>query len=389
MKPFAQRLETQKNKSFGMYEHAAELQNEGIDIIHLEVGRPSSDTPLHIKEAAKSALDNGVVHYGDLQGNANLRKALAGRYQELNNIDVSADEILVTNGVTQSAFAALMCFVNPGDEVIVLEPYYPQHNSKIELLGGKVVTAALDKEKGFRLDPEAIEKVITPATRMIILINPANPVGVMYTCEELQALRKICIKHDLMVMADEVYEFNIYDSRRHISIASLPDMKERTITISAFTKAYAMDGWRLGYTAAPREIIEQMQKITMNDTTHPCVFAQEGALAAVISPQDCVYDMVAADRKRRDLVYQRLNAIPGISCHQPEATIYAFPDFSSLGRSSEDIAMALLNNSHVAVEAGNFYGTTGEGHIRICFGSEPYERLEQAMDRIESYLRDL
>ncbi len=382
----ARRMESQKNKSFGMYEHAMKLAQDGADIIHLEVGRPSSDTPLHIKEAAKAALDNGIVHYGDLQGTLALREALAQRYRERNQLDFDADEILITNGVTQSAFAALMATINPGDEVIVLEPYYPQHNPKVALLGGKVVSVPLDSSRDFRLDAAAVEAAVTPATRMIILVNPANPVGTVYTRDELGALADICIKHDLLLLADEVYEFNIFDQGRHISIASLPGMRERTITTSAFTKAYSMDGWRIGFTAAPRSIIAAMNKVTLNDTTHPCVFAQEGAIAAVTGPQDCLEIMVKEDRRRRDLVVERLNNMPGIRCHQPQATIYALPDFRELGKSSEHLAHELLNECHVAVESGVTYGQSCEGYIRMCFGSEPYERLDEALDRIEAYI---
>lgn len=391
MKQPARRMSSQARKSFGMYEAAARLaaENPGVDVIHLEVGRPSFDTPLHIKEAAKTAIDKGIVHYGELNGTFALRDALAERYRSLNGIDVSAADILITNGVTQAAFSAFMTQVEEGDEVIVLDPFYPQHNSKIELLGGKVVTAKLDKSRGFRLDAAALERAVSEATKMIVLINPSNPVGTLYSRDELMSLRDIAIRHDLLVLADEVYEFNIYDDARHISIASLPGMQERTITISAFTKGYAMDGWRIGYAAAPQDIIAQMLKVTLNETTHPCVFAQEGAIAAVTGSQECVREMVADDCRRRDLVVERLNNMPGVSCATPQATIYAFADFSAWGIKSDKLAREILEQTHVAVESGTFYGSAGEGYLRICFGSEPYERLEEAMDRIETYLNSL
>jgi len=388
MKSYAKRMTSQASKSFGSYEAAAKLEaeNSDVDIIHLEIGRPSFDTPSHIKEAAKTALDNGIVHYGELNGSSSLREALALRYREQNQIDVSTDEILITNGVTQAAFAALMTFIEEGDEVIVLDPFYPQHNSKIELLGGKVVTVSLDTEHNFRLDAEALIKAITDSTKMIVLINPSNPVGSMYSRDELMQLREIVLQHDLMVLADEVYEFNIYDGHQHISLASLPDMKEHTITISAFTKGYAMDGWRIGYAAASSDIISQMLKVTLNETTHPCIFAQEGALAAVCGSQDCVKEMVEDDCRRRNLIVERLNKMLGIQCAQPQATIYAFADFSAWQITSDKLAHDLLNEAQVAVESGAFYGEAGEGYLRICFGSVSYERLEEAMDRIESYL---
>ncbi len=391
MKSYAKRMSSQASKSFGTYEAAAKLEaeNSDVDIIHLEVGRPFFDTPVHIKEAAKTALDNNIVHYGELNGSSSLREALALRYREQNLINVEADEILITNGVTQAAFAALMTFIEEGDEVIVLEPFYPQHNPKIELLGGKVVTVSLDKERNFRLDAEALKKAITDSTKMIVLINPSNPVGSMFSRDELMQLREIVLQHDLIVLADEVYEFNIYDENQHISLASLPDMKEHTITISAFTKGYAMDGWRIGYAAASSSIISQMLKVTLNETTHPCVFAQEGALAAVSGSQDCIKEMVEDDCKRRDLIVARLNRMPGVKCAQPQATIYAFPDFGAWQISSNQLVHDLLHEAQVAVESGSFYGETGDGYLRICFGSVSYERLEEAMDRIDLYLESL
>lgn len=389
MKWPAQRLSTQADKSFGMYNEAAELEASGIDIIHLEVGRPDHDTPRHIKEAAKRALDSGMVHYGDLQGNRDLRQALATKLRDYNHIEVNEDEVLITNGLTQASFAVFMAGLEEGDEAIVLEPYYPQHLKKIELVGGKVVSVPLRKKDGFKLDPDALRQAITANTRMIVFVNPANPVGRVFTADECAALAEIAKEHDLLVMTDEVYDFVIYDDHQHISVASLPGMRERTISTFAFTKAYAMDGWRLGYAAAKRSFIEDLMKVTLNETTHPCIFAQAGACAGAAGSQDCVKEMVAEDARRRDLVHRRLNEMPGVTCHLPDGTIYTFPDFSAYGKPSEQMAEELLRKAHVATEKGSFYGRTGEGHLRICFGSEPYERLEEAMDRIEAYLKKL
>lgn len=390
MKWPAHRLHSQASKSFGMYETAARLQRSGADIIHLEVGRPADDTPGHIKEAAKAALDAGIVHYGDLQGTHTLREAIANRYRAQQGIDVSPGEILVTCGVTQGTFAAFLAAIDPGDEVIILEPGYPQHNSKIELAGGRIVTVSMRQVNGtYRLDPDRVEAALTARTRMIVLVNPANPTGTVYSRIELEALARICIEHDLLMLADEVYEYITFDEHRHISIATVPGMRERTITVSAFTKAYAMDGWRIGYVMSTAPIIADLRKITMNSTTHPCVFAQEGARAAVIGDQQCLAEMVAGDRARRDLAVSRLNAMPGVQCALPQATIYAFPDIRSFGLSSNELALSILENAHVAVESGTFYGPSGEGHLRICFASEPYERVAEGMTRIARHLAAL
>ncbi|MEX2123453.1 MAG: pyridoxal phosphate-dependent aminotransferase [Woeseia sp.] len=375
------------NKGFGMYETAASMQSRGADIIHLEVGRPSNVTPRHIREAAKSALDKGIVHYGDLQGLGALREALAARYSQERGVNYTANEILITNGVTQAAYAAFMSGLDEGDEVIVLAPFYPQHNSKIRLAGARVVEVPLAMRGGmFRLDADALEDAITSVTRMVVLINPANPIGTVYTKAELEDLASIAKRHDLLVLSDEVYEYITFDESKHISFASLPEMKERTITVNAFTKAYAMDGWRIGYAAAPAHIIADLRRVTMNTTTHPCVFAQEGALVAVTSSQDCVKEMVDEDRRRRDLVVESLNLVPGITCPVPQGTIYAFPDVRGFGVMSDQLALQILESAHVAVESGSFYGRNGQGHLRICFGSEPYDRVSEAMHRLTDYL---
>jgi aspartate aminotransferase len=380
-------MESQAGKGYGMYETAARLQSVGADIIHLEVGRPSSVTPAHIREAAKKALDDGIVHYGELLGLSRLREALSRRYRTERGIDYEPDEILITAGVTQASYAAFMSALDEGDEVIVLEPFYPQHNSKIRLAGGRLVLVPMTVNDGiFRLDAERLERAITSSTRMVVLINPANPTGTVFTRQELESVADIAKRHDLMVLSDEVYEYIVFDGREHISIASLPDMKERTITVSAFTKAYAMDGWRIGYAAAPRHMVDVMRRVTMNTTTHPCVFAQEGAVVAVTGPQDCVREMVEEDRVRRDLVVESLNSIPGIACPVSEGTIYVFPDVGGLGMDVDELAQKILHSAHVAVESGSFYGTEGRSHLRICFGSEPYARLAEGMARLRRCL---
>ena len=389
MKWPAKRITESSTKSFGMYEKAIPMMAQGIDVIHLEVGMPSFDTPAHIKEAAKQALDDGQVHYSDFRGLQKFREALAQKVAERNHIPVDAEEILVCSGLTHAAYAICMAAIDAGDEVIVLDPYYPQHVNKIELPGGKVVPVPLDKANNFSIDAQAIESAITPSTRMIALVNPANPTGRVFTYRELEALADIAIRHDLLVMADEVYEQITYDGNMHISIASLPGMKERTFTMFAFTKAYAMDGWRMGYIAADQKFMPAILKITMNDIAHLNTFIQEGGYAAIKGSQDCVREMVMEDKRRADLVVRRMKAMPGVSCKAPEGTIYAFPDVSATGLPSQQIADEVLEQAHVVVEAGTFYGPNGEGHLRVCFGAEPIERIEEAMNRLEGYFNSL
>ncbi len=385
MKWPANRITQSSPKSFGMYEKAMKLMEQNKDVIHLEVGRPDFDTPLHIKEAAKKALDDGIVHYGEFAGDHKLRQALAGKLKTFNKLEVAPDEILVTNGLTHAAYAVFMAALDEGDEVILLEPYYPQHINKIELAGGKVVTAPLDRNNGFQIDRAAIESRITQKTKMICIVNPANPTGRVYRRDELQIIADLATKHDLLVISDEVYEQITYDGHQHISIATLPGMWQRTFSAFAFTKAFAMDGWRLGYVACRKEFMPALLKITVNDVAHVNVFIQHGAYAAITGPQDCLAEMLREDDRRRKLVCQRLNAMDGIVCPSPEGTIYAFPDVSSFGKPSKQIAEEILAETFVVTEEGSFYGPAGEGHLRICFGAEPYAVIEQAMDRLQAY----
>lgn len=386
MPQLARRITDTSKKNFGMFVKA--LGRDG-DLIHLELGMPVHDTPAHIKDATIKALRDGHVHYSDLQGIAPLREAMAEKLRRLNAMDVDAGEIIVTNGLTQASFAAFMAWLDDGDEAILLEPYYPQHIGKVEMAGAKVVVAALDAADNFSIRRELIEPKITPRTKMINIVNPCNPTGRVYRREELQVIADLAIEHDLIVVSDEVYEQITYDGASHISIASLPGMKERTISTFAFTKAYAMDGWRLGYLAADAAMMEALLKITANEVTHVNTFIQYGALAALTGPAEVLDEMVEDDRARRDLVVSRLNQMPGVICKSPEGTIYAFPDIRATGLSAQEAADRLLDEAGVVVEAGSFYGASGEGHLRVCFGSQNAERLDEAMDRMSRFFNDL
>ncbi|RJG40484.1 pyridoxal phosphate-dependent aminotransferase [Mesorhizobium sp. DCY119] len=389
MVQFARRITQTSKKGFGMYEKAAGLAADGRDLIHLELGMPCHDTPQHIKEATIQAIRDGKVHYSDIRGILPLRKALTAKLAEHNGLHVSPEEILVTNGLTQASFAAFMALLDEGDEVILLEPFYPQHVGKIELAGAKVVRAPLDREAGFRIRASLIEPKITSRTRMIVLVNPSNPTGRVYSREELEEIARLAIKHDLVVVSDEVYDQIVFDGAPHISIASLPGMRERTISLFAFTKAYAMDGWRLGYLVADAAIVNAAMKIHMNEVTHVNTFIQDGALAAVLGAASILREMVDDDRTKRDFVVQRLNQMPGVACRMPEGTIYAFPDISGSGLHAQEAADRILEEVGVVVEAGSFYGELGNSHLRVCFGSQPMERLEEAMNRLGRFFNTL
>ncbi|MGB3244949.1 MAG: pyridoxal phosphate-dependent aminotransferase [Sulfitobacter sp.] len=382
----ARRITDTSPKNFGMFAKAVGMPG---DLIHLELGMPAEDTPQHIKDATIAALQSGAVHYSDLQGLPELRSAIADKLQRQNKMDITPDEIIVTNGLTQASFAAFMAFLEAGDECLLLAPYYPQHIGKVELAGAKVTIAPLDAENGFSINSALIEPHLTAATRAIALINPCNPTGRVYSRDELQIIADLAQKHDLLVLSDEVYEEITYDGARHISIAALPGMKERTITMCAFTKAYAMDGWRLGYLAADAALIGPLMKITTNEVTHVNTFIQHGALAALTGDPAVLQEMVARDRARRDLVVSALNQMPGVSCAPVEGTIYAFPDISATGLSAQVCADRLLNETGVVVESGSFYGEAGEGHLRVCFGCAEPDVLQEAMTRMQRFFNSL
>ena len=382
----ARRVARTAPKDFGMVARAADAPG---DVVHLELGRPSHDTPERIKEATIRALRAGEVHYGDLQGLPALREALATDLRARLGIAAGPGNVLVTNGATHAAHAAFMALLDEGQEAILLSPHYPQHVSKIELAGGRAVLAPLDAEGGFAIRPEAVEAAVTERTRVIALVNPCNPTGRVHREDELRALAEVAVRHDLAVISDEVYERIVFDRARHISIAALPGMAERTVTVMAFTKSHAMDGWRLGFAVADDALMGPLMKVATTEVTHVNSFIQHGALEAVAGPPDALAAMVEDDRRRRDLVVGRLNQMPGVACPVPEGTIYAFPDIRGTGLASREAARRILDEARVAVEAGAFYGEAGEGRLRVCFGSQPDHRLEEAMDRLGRFFNRL
>ncbi|HEY2679472.1 MAG TPA: aminotransferase class I/II-fold pyridoxal phosphate-dependent enzyme, partial [Steroidobacteraceae bacterium] len=268
-------------------------------------------------------------------------------------------------------------------------PYYPQHIGKIEMAGGRVVRVPLDAAGGFRIRPDWIEEKVSARTRAVVLVNPSNPTGRVHTLDELSSLAGIAVRHNLVIIADEVYEGITYDQAKHISIASLPHMAERTVSMFAFTKAYAMDGWRLGYAVAPKAMMKGLAKVFTSEVTHVNTFVQEGALAAVTGPYEPIQAMIDADRRNRDLMVRRLNGMRNVVCSLPPGAIYAFPDISRTGYGAQPLAEKILQSARVVVEAGTFYGKCGEGHLRLCFGSQPYELIEEAMNRLDKFFNAL
>ncbi|MBO6901261.1 MAG: aminotransferase class I/II-fold pyridoxal phosphate-dependent enzyme [Rhizobiaceae bacterium] len=389
MRDLARRVTRTSKKDYGMFAKAAGINDPARDLIHLELGRPYQTTPAHIVEATVAALRAGEVHYSDLPGLLEFRAAIAKKLNAYNGMNVGPQDVIVTNGLTQASYAAFMALIDEGDEVILLEPYYPQHLGKIEMAGARPVPVKLDASNGYSIESSAIEAAITSRTKAIVIVNPSNPTGRVYSREELEGLAALARKHDLFVIADEVYDHIVFDGSTHVSIAALPGMAERTVSMYAFTKAYAMDGWRLGYLTAAPALLAGIAKIVATEVTHVNTFIQHGGKAALQGPGEVLDELVKEDLHKRNLVVERLNQMPGVTCALPQGTIYAFPDISATGLSSQIAAERLLDEADVVVESGAFYGEAGEGRLRVCFGSESSERLTLAMDRMQTFFNSI
>jgi len=364
-----------------VFDEVAKLEREGRSIIHFQIGRPDFDTPQHIKEAAKRALDEGFVHYTSNYGIVELREAIARKLRVDNAIEVDPHtELIVTVGANEAIALIMLALINPGDEAIVPDPAWPHYYSCVHLAGGMPISVPLREKNGFQLDPDDVKDKITPRTRMLVVNTPHNPTGAMLSCQTLTALAEIANRHGLFVLADEVYDRITLTDQAHVSFASISGMREKTLTVNAFSKTYSMTGWRLGYVAAPASLIQVMIKVHQYTVTSACSFAQKGAVAALTGSQQCVTDMVAEFKRRRDLVTKTLQKIPEISLVPPAGTFYAFPNIQRLGLSSEELCSYLLHEAGVAMVPGNVFGEYGDGYIRIAFSCSTQD-VDEGMGR--------
>jgi len=369
-----------------VFEKAKRLEEEGQRVVNLGIGRPDFDTPAHIKQAAKEALDAGMVHYSSNYGLPELREAIAARLERDNGLTYDPNgEIIVTVGANEAVLMSMAATLNPGDEVIIPDPAWLHYFYCARLVGAVPVAVPLREEKEFKLDPDDVARAITPRMRMLVVTTPHNPTGSVLDEEILQALADIAERYDLLVLSDEIYDKIIYDGVRHISFATLPGMRERTLTVNGFSKTYAMDGWRLGYVAAPRALIALLIRVHQYTTVCATTFIQMGAVAAYRGPQDCVAEMAAEFDRRRQYLIPALNEIEGISCVRPQGAFYAFPSIKATGKSSAEIADFLLEEAKVALIPGSAFGQYGEGYLRIAY-SNPLENIQEAVERIKTAL---
>ncbi|MDO4979730.1 MAG: pyridoxal phosphate-dependent aminotransferase [Prevotellaceae bacterium] len=381
--------------TLAMSQKSSEMKAQGIDVINMSVGEPDFNTPDHIKEAGKKAIDQNFSRYSPVPGYPDLRSAIVAKLKNENGLDYTAAEILVSNGAKQCVCNAIMALVNDGDEVIIPAPYWVSYPQMVKLAGGEPVFIEAGFEQEFKITAEQLEAAITPKTKMLILCSPSNPTGSVYNKEELASLAEVIKKHDdLYVLADEIYEHINYVGK-HESIAQFPGMKERSIIINGVSKAYAMTGWRIGFMAAPEWITKGCNKLQGQYTSGPSSISQKAALEAYVASQECVEVMRQAFEKRRDLIVSLAKEIPGLEVNVPQGAFYLFPKCSSFfGKSdgertinsSTDLAMYLLEKGHVATVGGDAFGDPD--CFRMSYATSD-DNIREAMKRIKEALAKL
>ncbi len=371
--------------AFEVSARARALEAQGRDIVHLQIGEPDFDTPANVREAAKRALDAGATHYAPYPGIPELRQAIAEDATARKGFDVTPDRVFVTVGGKGVMLYAILGLVDPGDAVLVPDPGYPIYESLTRFVGGTPVPVPIRMEHDFRIDLDELASLVTPRTRMLVINSPANPTGGVLTRSDLESIARLAIRHDLVVLADEIYGRILYDGDEHVSIASLPGMAERTIVLDGFSKTFAMTGWRLGYAIVPPSLVTTYGQLVINTISCAPTFAQIGAVEALRGPQGPIDEMVAEFRARRDLVVDGLNDIPGIRCLRPTGAFYAFPEISGTGLSGAELATRLLNEAGVCVLAGTAFGGLGTNHIRISYATSR-ANLAKALDRIRAFV---
>jgi aspartate/methionine/tyrosine aminotransferase len=360
------------------------LKNQGIEVIEFSIGRPDFDTPKHIKEATKIALDKGLVHYTTSAGTLELREAIIYRLKEDSQLIFEPDEIIVTVGAAEANYIATQTILNPGDEVLIPEPMYVYYSGWSFLGGATTVNFPLDL---LLKHPEDLERYITEKTKLIILTSPHNPTGKVISRQSLEKIADLAKKYNFLVISDEIYNQLIYDNVECISIAKFEGMKERTLVIGSLSKTYAMDGWRVGYLIAPKPLIEEALKIHQHILSCPNTFVQEGARVALSSSQECVGKMVQEFDRRRKLMMSYLDDLE-LPYDQPKGAFYIFPSIKKFGLSSEEFCNYLLAEARVAVIPGDAFGQLGEGHVRFAYTTS-YENIEKGMEKIKAALKKL
>ena len=364
---------------------AKAMKADGIDVCSLSTGEPDFETPEHIQRAAHKAMASGKTKYGPAAGEPELRKAIARKLKTENNLDYRAENTIVTNGGKHSLYNLMMALIEPGDEVIIPAPYWLSYPEMVILAGGTPRIVQTNAKTGYKITPAQLRQSITPKTKLFVLNSPSNPTGMVYAPAEIKALAEVVVETDILVVSDEIYEKIIYEGTEHLSIgACSPEIFERTIVSNGFAKAYSMTGWRVGYLAGAVELIRACSTVQGHSTSNVCTFAQYGAIAALEQSQDCVEQMRLAFAERRRVILQRIEAIAGLNCIQPQGAFYVFVDISKTGLTSLEFCDALLESEQVATIPGIAFGA--DDHIRISYATD-LATIEKAMDRLEKFWR--
>lgn len=377
-----------QSQTLAMSQKSNELKEQGVDVINLSVGEPDFNTPDHIKQAAKRAIDDNFSFYSPVPGYMSLRKAISDKLARENGLDFSPAQIVVSGGAKQALCNVILSTINPGDELVLPTPAWVSYVEMVKLAEGKCVTVATGIESDFKMTPEQLEAAITPRTRMLLMCSPSNPTGSVYTRDELAALVEVVKRHEnIIVLADEIYEHINYTGE-FTSLASFADIADRTVVVNGVSKAYAMTGWRIGYCAAPLAIAKACTKLQGQYTSGASSIAQKAAEAAYTGSQQCVEDMRQAFERRRNLVVSLAREIPGLIVNEPKGAFYLFPEVSSyFGKSNgshvinnaSDLAMYLLEEGHVATVAGDAF--CAPGYIRLSYATSD-DNIKEAMKRI-------
>ncbi len=362
---------------------AKALRSAGVDICSFSAGEPDFATPPHICQAAQKALDEGKTRYGPAAGEPRLRGAIAEHLNSTLGLNYQAENIIVTNGGKHSLFNLILALIEAGDEVIIPAPYWVSYPEMVKLAGGTPVIVDTALADNYKITPEQLRSAITSQTKLFVINSPANPTGMVYSPAEVQALAAVAREHDLLVVSDEIYSKILYDRAEHLSMATILGT-EQVIISSGFAKAYSMTGWRVGYLAAPVELIKAATKIQGHSTSNVCTFAQYGAIAALEGPQDCVAQMCQAFAERRKVMLAAINQMPGLVCPKPEGAFYLFPNIANTGMTSLEFSEALLETEQMALVPGVAFGA--DDCIRLSYATD-LETIHRGMERLERFLR--
>lgn len=364
---------------------AKAMQRDGLNVCSFSAGEPDFDTPIHIRDAAKQALDQGKTRYGPAAGEPVLRDAIAQKLRQDNRLNYQSENIIVTNGGKHSLYNLMMATLNPGDEVIIPAPYWVSYPEMVKLAGGTPVVIKTSAATGYKITAEQLSQAITTKTKLFILNSPSNPTGAVYTPDEIRTLANVIVEKKIWVVSDEIYEKILYDGSEHLSIGAVSEAAfNHTIVSNGFAKAYAMTGWRIGYLAGPVELIRAINTLQSQSTSNICTFAQYGAIAALEGPQNCVETMLQAFNERRRAITNIVNSISGLSCVTPMGAFYVYVDISQTGLGSMEFCTRLLDEKHVATIPGIAFGA--EGTIRISYATD-LSTIEEGMSRIEAFVQ--